>query len=268
MTHLPCLAALAFLAGAPAALAQSTDVDLEAVLRTGWQTRDGNQIAALDLQMTPGWKTYWRAPGESGIPPAFDWTGSQNLADVRFHWPSPEVFDLNGMRSIGYHDRLVLPFEVTALDPAQPVTIRLKMDLGVCKDICLPATVTLQGTLQGVGASDAIIDAALADRPLTADEAGLTGIGCEVVPIEDGLRLTARLGLPRFGKGEETVIFETADPTVWVSQSDAKRIGAAVTATSDMVDSTGAPFALDRSGVVVTIIAGKTSVEVRGCPAL
>ncbi len=262
------LAALLVIAAASCVSAQSADGDLTSSLRTGWQTPAGNQMAALDLRMAPGWKTYWRAPGEAGIPPTFDWSGSQNLANVVFHWPSPEVFDLNGLRSIGYHDRLVLPFEVTATDPAQPVTIRLKMDLGVCKDICLPATATFQGLLEGAGAPDAVIHAALDARPRTAVEAGLTAIGCKVTPIDDGLRLTARLDLPRFGAGDEAVVFETADPTIWVSQADASRAGSAVTATSDMVGTSGAPFVLERSGVVVTVIAGKTSVEVRGCPGL
>lgn len=267
MKHLSLFSAAVVLMAASVVFAQSVDSQLSASLREGWQTSEGKRMAALDFQMAAGWKTYWRAPGEGGIPPTFDWAGSQNISAVRLHWPSPEVFDLNGMRSIGYHERLVLPFEVTAEDPTQPVTINLRIDMGVCKEICLPATVSLQGLLEGTGASDTSIKTALSDRPLTASEAGLSAIGCEVAPIDDGLRLTALLDLPRFGNGDETVVFETSDATIWVSQADAIRNGGTLSATSDMVGTSGAPFALDRTGVVVTIIAGQTSVEVQGCPA-
>ncbi len=247
--------------------AQSVDDMLRVQLLSGWQTPEGHRMAALDLKLAQGWKTYWRAPGEAGIPPVFDWTGSENLAGVTLHWPSPEVIDLNGLRSIGYHERLVLPMEVTARDASKPVTLQLKMDLGLCKDICLPASVTLHGRLEGAGGPDRTIRDALAARPLSAAEAGLTGISCSIVPIEDGLRLTASLNLPRFGTGEEVVVFEASDQTIWVSQAQSARHGGAVIASTDMVATSGAPFALDRQGVIVTVLADKKSVELQGCPA-
>ena len=70
----------------------------------GWQMQNGHHMAGLSLQLAPDWKTYWRAPGEAGIPPLFDWSGSTNVQSVRVHWPSPVVFHLNGMQTIGYHD--------------------------------------------------------------------------------------------------------------------------------------------------------------------
>jgi DsbC/DsbD-like thiol-disulfide interchange protein len=74
---------------------------------------NGGHMAAVELQLAPGWKTYWRSPGDAGIPPSFDWSGSENVKSVRLHWPAPEVFEANGMQTIGYHERLVLPVEIT-----------------------------------------------------------------------------------------------------------------------------------------------------------
>lgn len=258
------LAALSLLTALPAAALTQEDV-LSARLLSGWQTDAGTRMAALELALAPGWKTYWRSPGEAGIPPSFDFSASTNLKSVRFHWPRPAVFDLNGMQTLGYHDHLVLPIEVTPLDATMPVTLRTTVDLGVCKEICLPATLTLDADLSA-SADSAPIKAALADLPKTAKAAGLTGIGCTVEPISDGMRLTADIGLPDQG-GKEVVVFETATSGIWVSQSASARNGASLTATSDFVPPDGAPFALDRSGVTVTVIAANSAVEIKGCPA-
>lgn len=252
------------LAALPAQAMTQDDV-VSARLLSGWQTETGTHMAALDLTLAPGWKTYWRAPGEAGIPPSFDFSASTNLKSVRLHWPRPVVFDINSMQTIGYHDHLVLPIEVTPLDATKPVTLRTTVELGVCNDICLPATLTLDSDLSGSGNS-APIRSALADMPKTAKSAGLTGIGCSVEPIADGMRVTADIGLPDQG-GPEVVVFETATSGVWVSQSTSARSGARLTATSDFVPPEGAPFALDRSNLTVTVIAANSAVEIQGCPA-
>jgi DsbC/DsbD-like thiol-disulfide interchange protein len=192
------LLGLVVLSASPA-LAQSQDEVLDAVLVPGWQMPNGHRMAALHLTLAPHWKTYWRAPGEGGIPPQFNWTGSQNLRGVSLHWPSPEVILLQGVQSIGYLDQLVLPLEISAIDPAQPVELRLQMDLGICKDICMPAALTLQATLTGAGAHDARIATALASGPIKAAEAGLDDMACDISPTSDGLRIrrTRRSGSMR-----------------------------------------------------------------------
>lgn len=265
MTKRPFLAALFALAGLPAHALTQEDV-LSARLLSGWQTESGTRMAAVELTLAPGWKTYWRSPGEAGIPPSFDFSGSTNLQSVTFHWPRPSVFDLNGMTTIGYHDGVVLPMEITPKDPSAPVTLLMGMDLGVCSDICMPAALRFEADLSGQGAPDTAIRAALADLPRPAGQAGVTGIGCAVEPIKDGLRVTAAMDLPEQGH-KETVVFETATQGVWVSEASATRKGATLTAVSDMVPPEGAPFALDRSGVKVTVIAENSAVEIDGCPA-
>lgn len=253
-------ALLALLLAGPVQAQSQNDV-LQAELLPGWRTDDGHYMAALDLHLAPDWKTYWRAPGEAGIPPVFDWAGSENLKSVQFHWPTPQVIWLNGMMSIGYLNELVLPVEVVPLDPKRPVTIALKMDLGVCHDICMPAHLTFGAALQGAGAGDRRISAALDARPKQAK-----GAKCQVTPIADGLHLTADIDLPPQGN-QETVVFETADPQVWVATAVTERKGAVLTSQTDLVPPNGAPFTLDRSGVTVTVLADGGAVEINGCPA-
>ena len=258
--------ALCLAVGTFPALATTQDDVLSARLLPGWQMKGGSRMAAVELVLAPGWKTYWRSPGDAGIPPSFDWSGSDNVKSVRIHWPAPTVFHTNGMQTIGYHDRLVLPVEVTPQDPALPVRLSLQLDLGVCDKICLPASVAMDQDLAALGAPDAGITAALAQRAATGAEAGVTAIACTVEPVADGLRLTARLRLPDPGT-TEVVAFETPDPTVWVAEATARRDGADLVAVTELVAPDGAPFALDRSGVTLTILAGGAAVEVKGCPA-
>ena len=264
MIKITLIGLLALLA-APA-LAQSQADVLDGALVPGWQMPGGHRMAALHLTLAPHWKTYWRAPGETGIPPQFNWSGSQNLQAVTLHWPSPEVIMLNGMQSIGYHDQLVLPLEITATDPALPVVLRLQMQLGICEDICMPATLTLTASLSGPGQHNPLIATALAAGPLGGAEAGLTALDCDVRPIDDGLHIAARISLPQQGD-PETVVFETADKSVWVAEATSRRDGQVLNAATDLVATEGVPFALDRSGVTVTVIGQGRSVEITGCPA-
>lgn len=248
------------------ALATTQDDVLQGQLRPGWQMENGGHMAAVELQLAPGWKTYWRSPGDAGIPPSFDWSGSENVKAVRLHWPAPVVFHANGMQTIGYHDSLILPVEITPKNPGAPIRLRVRMELGVCDEICLPAALDLATDLAAPGSPDASIKAALSQRASTAQEAGVTRVSCSIDPIKDGLRITARLGLPDPGL-PEVVAFETADREVWVAEAVTERQGGELVAMTELVPPSGAPFALDRSQVTMTVLAATGAVEVKGCPA-
>ncbi len=238
---------------------------LRAELRDGWRTTAGTQMTALRLTLAPGWKTYWRAPGDSGIPPRFDWSGSENIAGVTYHWPKPTVFEVNGLRVIGYRDELVLPMEFTAIDPARPMSVSAEIELGVCEEVCVPMTVAISAELDRTARPDPMIEAALASMPETAGAAGLSSVRCEAEPIRDGMRMTASMTIPPVGSDEFTVV-ELADQSVWVSPAETRREGAELRTTADMVPPIAAPFALDRSTIRITIFgaAGRV-VELQGC---
>lgn len=257
---------LALLATVCAAQDSQRIDNLDAALLSGWQTPAGSHMAGLQLTLAPGWKTYWRSPGDAGIPPFFDWSGSENLKSVRLHWPSPSVFQTNGIQSIGYHDRVTLPFEVTPLDPAKPVRLHATVELGVCKDICTPASLNLTALLVAPGAPDASIQSALASQPRNATSAGLSAVSCRVDPIADGLKITAVMMLPASG-GAETVVFEAGQPDIWTAQATTSRDGEMLTSVTEMVAPSGVPFALDRSQIRLTVLANDTAVEILGCPA-
>jgi DsbC/DsbD-like thiol-disulfide interchange protein len=96
--------------------------------------------AGIEIRLEKGWKTYWRYPGDAGVPPRFDWSGSENLQSVKVEWPAPAMFvDDSGSKSIGYHDRVVFPVSIAPADVGQPIKLRLKLDFAVCEKLCVPA---------------------------------------------------------------------------------------------------------------------------------
>ncbi len=121
------------------------DKDTRSALRliAGLTSRNGDAVtlrAGIEMQLDPGWKTYWRYAGDSGLPPKFDLSGSENVKSATVLWPAPRRFpDGAGGNSIGYLGGVIFPVHIVAQDPAKPVTLRVKINYGVCEKICVPA---------------------------------------------------------------------------------------------------------------------------------
>ena len=92
----------------------------------------------VQIRLAPGWKTYWRSPGEAGIPPTFDWSGSRNLDAAHIHWPVPEYFESYGIGSWGYTGEVVFPIDVILEEKGAPLDLKLRLNLGLCEKICIP----------------------------------------------------------------------------------------------------------------------------------
>ncbi len=157
-------AGLAAQAGTPAAVSPWTDgFNNKARLVAGRASAaaGGPIYAGLEIAMPAGWKTYWRSPGEAGgIPPEFDWSGSENLATVRVLYPVPHRLVDKGGATIGYKDHILFPVVVEAKDISKPVTLTLKAAYGVCKELCVPAEAELTLAIApDVGPSAEIEDA-------------------------------------------------------------------------------------------------------------
>jgi DsbC/DsbD-like thiol-disulfide interchange protein len=126
------------------------------------KTPDASSLrAGVEIKLDPGWKTYWRQPGDSGVPPTFDFSSSQNVNSVKVLWPAPEHFpDGAGGNSIGYVGHIVLPLQISPKDAAKPSTIHLKLDYAICGNLCVPAEATLELALNGDGAEEVAIEKA------------------------------------------------------------------------------------------------------------
>jgi DsbC/DsbD-like thiol-disulfide interchange protein len=117
--------------------------------------------AGIEIRLSPGWKTYWRYPGDAGVPPQFDFSASDNLKSADVSWPAPLRFSDAEGSTIGYKDNLTLPLRIEANDRSRPVVLRLKLDYAICEKLCIPVEAKAELQLgQGSDASEAVIDAA------------------------------------------------------------------------------------------------------------
>ena len=236
-------------------------------LLPGWVEAGGDYLAGLEIVLDQGWKTYWRAPGDAGVPPVFHWGASRNVAAVQVIWPRPQVFYQNGMRSIGYSERVVIPLRVTPGRADRKVRLDGKVQIGICSDICVPLDVSLDAVaLPQTGTRVPAIAASMADRPYSGDEVGLRDIRCEISVGDRGVAVRAQVDIPPSG-GREVVVFETGDPGIYVAEAKTSRQGRQLTAQTEMMRMDGKMFALDRSRIRVTILGEDQAVDITGCPA-
>ena len=155
--------ALVCAGGVPTAQAQSTSAwegELHAAARLisgGALDSGGANLlrAGLEIRLDPGWKTYWRYPGDSGVPPTLDFSGSENVKSVTALWPAPLLFaDGAGGRSIGYLNDVVLPLRIVPEDAAKASSLRVKLGYAICGNLCVPAEANLHLTLSGKAGAD------------------------------------------------------------------------------------------------------------------
>lgn len=171
MRHLPenvaAIAALLFLL---------TPQCLAAPGRSEWSTADYSRVRLLlnpaedgtvdggvEIELEPGWHTYWRVPGDAGVPPQFDFSGSQNVAGVEVHYPVPERYDDGRSVSIVYNDRVVFPLTVRPKDPDQPVDVSLDLFYGACAEVCIPVKATASASLAPGEMADPLARVAIAE---------------------------------------------------------------------------------------------------------
>ncbi len=256
------LAVLIALSIPVAASAGPVDDIVRLDLLPGWRTAEGTQVAGFRISLAPGWKTYWRAPGEAGIPPRIDWNGSENVAGAAFRWPVPEVFEIGGYETYGYSDQVVLPVEIAPARAGAPMRIEGRLEIGVCQEVCVPVSLDFAADLPRTEQRDPTLALALADRAHTPAEAGIGPARCSIAPTGEGLSLTATLPAMT---GALAVVVETGDDALWAAPVEMRRDGGAVVASTRISHVSGAPVALDRSALVLTMIGEGEAVEFRGC---
>ncbi|WP_201837898.1 protein-disulfide reductase DsbD domain-containing protein [Microvirga zambiensis] len=212
-------------------------------------------LAGIEITLDPGFKTYWRNPGDSGLPPRFDWSGSENLADAEIRWPSPSRHEDAAGTIHVYGKKVVFPVIVKAAAKDRPVKLVLSAEYGVCKEICIPARadLTLDLTEDAMGRS--LIEAALAKVPVPqplAAPGDLSVISVEPVKQDK----PAYIVTTRAPSSAKPALFAEGPENWYLSTSlpdDANRF--TVTVEEKPKDASG-PLALR-----LTLVAGGKSVE-------
>ncbi len=249
-------------AGAQGIFDDAGPLKAEARLVAGWEEAAGRRLAGLVVDLAPGWKTYWRKPGEAGIPPTFDWSGSENLAGVEVLWPAPVVFHTFDILTIGYEERMILPLRIAAEDPSQPVRLSLALFYGLCEDICIPARADLSLEIApGAAPADAeALKAALEAAPAPASGAARCAFDQKAA---DG-RLETRIALDETPKSAPIVVAEGQEG-LWFGPMEARIEGAEIVAAGAMEMEPG--LWIDRGAIRLTLIGDGVAEEILGCPA-
>ncbi len=177
-------------------------------LHLGWQ-----------VSLKDGWKTYWRSPGEAGLPPRWDWNKVENINNIAVKWPLPKLMQLFDMDTYVYYHEVILPIEVTVKDENAPVSVALGLDYMICSDICVPQHANYKLTVSAPkNMKISIFQQAQLDRyrdlvPLTMDG--------KDTKITLGKENTLLIRLPYsladvkniIVEGPETMLFGQASPT-------------------------------------------------------
>ncbi|MGQ7792275.1 protein-disulfide reductase DsbD domain-containing protein [Faunimonas sp. B44] len=184
---------LAVAPAAPASAAQSAWTPIpEGKLRLLLVRGPGDELkGGVEIALEPGWHTYWRNPGDAGVPPQFDFSGSANVERVEVRFPAPERYDDGTSVSAVYRDHVVIPL---AISPRRAGAVTLKMSamLGVCAEICIPTDAEAEVTLAAESAGDPVAKAQLAlfermvpggPKPGQFDIGGIT-VGPDAISVE------------------------------------------------------------------------------------
>ncbi|MFT5540697.1 MAG: suppressor for copper-sensitivity B [Alphaproteobacteria bacterium] len=223
----------------------------------------------LEFNLKPGWHIYWRAPGDAGIPPQVDWSGSDNFASAVIGWPLPERFTIFGLTTFVYGGNVILPITAVATRTGAAVKLRAKINYLACEKICIPYDADLAldlATGSGVEGAQAAriadfaarvpprLEKGATDVPMSVTSAALvqgrTGLTLEVL-TRYGTRAVSpdilvegprglRFGVPRIERAEDgrSVLF---------------RLPAAVIGESRSLP--------DRASLTITLIDGARGIE-------
>ena len=142
---LACLATAAF--AAPVVKTEHVEADLIAEAHTAQPGKPA--VVGLRLRMAPEWHTYWKNPGDSGLPTRIQWVLPEGWKAGEIQWPYPKPLPIGPLMNYGYEDEVVLLAELTPPPQAVrgPVPIKARAEWLVCKDVCIPEKGELDLTL-------------------------------------------------------------------------------------------------------------------------
>ena len=172
------LASVALANAANSAWVKSEHIEarlLSAVTGTGDLS---NVSAGIEIKLDNDWKTYWRSPGDAGLPPTLDWKGSQNLGGATLLYPAPERIKVLGIQTFGYKHDVVFPLDVRLAEPGKALGLKLALDILICAEQCIPKSLTLSLDIpEGAAAPDSdaqLLAKARAEVPTDSRVSGIS----------------------------------------------------------------------------------------------
>lgn len=218
----------------------------------------GSRLAGIEVRLDPGFITYWRSPGDAGVPPSFGFGGSANLKDARVAYPAPSRLDEGGADAFGYTADVVFPLVVVPGDPARPVTLDVTLDYAVCANICLPAKAHVATVLDGSGSAEEPLVRRALERVPRASRVGAAGpLRIDAVKPGPAGGFVAEATTP---EGTGTLFGEAPEP--WFLTTSAGQPAGDGHVRFTIAVSGGAPASVPDAPVRLTLVSPAGAVEV------
>jgi DsbC/DsbD-like thiol-disulfide interchange protein len=220
--------------------------------------------AGVEVRLKAGWHTYWRYPGDAGVPPRFDFAGSDNVKAVTVLWPAPQRIPEQGLVAIGYVRDVIWPLAIVPQNPAKPVTLRLKLDYAVCEKLCVPAEGKAELTVKDGSSADAALATALAKVPKQVALGEGSPLAIRAVRREgDGSRsrVVVDVAVPA---GTDVALFAEGPAPDWALPVPMAVAGAPAGLRRFAFELDGAPpgAKYDGAAITLTAVAGEHAIEV------
>jgi DsbC/DsbD-like thiol-disulfide interchange protein len=221
--------------------------------------------AGIELRLAPGWKTYWRYPGDSGVPPRFDFSESQNVKSIAIAWPAPHRLTDESGTSIGYKAGVIFPLRIVPKDPAKRVLLRLKIEYAVCDKLCVPAEgqaeIELDGGPSALDADLAAAEALVPKPGQLGDNAPLAVRAIHRAAGGEHLRITVDVAAP----GTEPIdLFAEGPSADWALPVPEPIAGGPAGLHRFVFALDGLPPGANADGAVLTftLVSGPNAIEV------
>ena len=221
--------------------------------------------AGLEIRLKSGWHTYWRYPGDAGVPPRFDFAGSQNVKAVDVLWPAPQRIPEQGLVAIGYTGDVILPLAIVPQNQGQPVKLRLKLAYAVCERLCVPAEGEVELVLTGAPSSqDAALAAAEARVPKKVALGEGSALAIKSVRRDDAggrPRVIVDVAAP---PGAHVALFAEGPNSEWALPVPKAIDGAPAGLQRFAFELDGAPSGVpyQEASIALTAVAGNAAIEV------
>ena len=245
---------------------QSPIIGLKSVdIIRGWRQSDDIHIAAINIKLEDGWKTYWRVPGIGGIAPILNWDKSKNIKNISQIWPTPNIYNEDGLQTIGYKDELLLPLQIQPIDKKQPIHLSITIDFGICSDVCVPIQTSVEEKLPertSFGKKN-ILDT-LEKTILSGNKSLFKIVKCNIIPIKDGFEVNAFFeGLTSFDKDTLGVVEYPVKQNGWINQKASLVSGNQLNVHATVYNKS--IHFIDRSDLTLTIFTKNKAFEFGGC---
>jgi DsbC/DsbD-like thiol-disulfide interchange protein len=223
--------------------------------------------AGIEIRLDPGWKTYWRYPGDTGVPPTIEFSGSNNVKSATVLWPAPERFpDGAGGYSIGYLGEVILPVRVAPTDPARISALNVQLKYAICGTLCVPAGAKLDLALNGKGGDEGMLQKAEQRVPKRVELGPNSGNALAILSVhrESGGahdRVVVEMAAPAYVPVELFAEGPTPDWALPLPEAAGPENGAVRHFTFDL---DGLPAGAEAKGATLTLtaVSGDDAIEV------